>query len=108
MDDNQQNNEFTMNPEQCENVNASRKHKGVKRGQQSFITARIVAALDKAKVSDGDAIHILIAVAESFAKLYDFNLNDLIINRTSLRSLRSKNRAAEAEAIRIEFLGSVI
>ena len=36
-----------------------------KRGRKTFITPRLVAALDNAKVSDGMAVHILIAAAEA-------------------------------------------
>ena len=36
-----------------------------KGGRKNFITPRLVEALDYAKVSDGMAVHILIAAAEA-------------------------------------------
>lgn len=62
------------------------------RGKREFINERIVSALDKCKISDRNAVHILIAVAEGLGH----NVNDLIINRTSLRRMRSKYREAVA------------
>lgn len=75
----------------------------VKRGRKDFISLRVVSSFDKAKASDGNGIHILIAIAEAL----DHDLNELIINRTSLRARRSDNRAAKAAAIRNGFLSSV-
>lgn len=59
-----------------------------RRGKRKFINERIASVLDKCKISDRDAIHVLIAVAEGLGH----NANDLIINRTSLRRMRKKNR----------------
>lgn len=36
-----------------------------KRGNKSFITPRLVAALDRCKISDRNSVHILVAVAEA-------------------------------------------
>lgn len=43
----------------------------VSRGTKQFITPRLVAALDNAKVSDGMAVHILIAAAEALGHCVD-------------------------------------
>lgn len=57
-----------------------------------FINQRIASALDKCKMTDRNAIHLLIAVAEALGH----NVNDLIINRTTLRRLRQENRETVA------------
>lgn len=44
-------------------VNTERK--SVQRGRKKFINARVVSALDKGKVNDPVAIHIIIAVADA-------------------------------------------
>lgn len=66
------------------------------RGKGEFINERIVSVLDKCKISDRDAVHVLIAVAEGLGH----NVNDLIINRTSLRRMRSKYREAVVGKLR--------
>ncbi len=48
------------------------------RGRISFINQRLVSALDNAKVSDTNAVHILIATLESLG----LDVNNYIINRT--------------------------
>lgn len=58
--------------------------KGRKRGRKSFITARLVAALDNAKVSSGMAVHILIAAAEALGH----RVEELVINRSTIHRLR--------------------
>lgn len=47
-----------------------------------FITPRLALALDKAKVSDPDAVHIIAATAEALG----YNISDLILSRDSLSS----------------------
>lgn len=74
------------------------------RGRRHFITSRLVAALDNAKVTDGMAIHIIIAVAEALGH----NVNELVINRTTLRELRQKNREEESNSILAAFEDDVI
>lgn len=59
-----------------------------KRGRKNFITARLVSALDNAKVSDGMAVHILIAAAEALGHCAE----ELVINRSSIHRLRQENR----------------
>lgn len=65
---------------------------------------RIASALDKAKVTDGDAIHIIIAVVESLGH----NVEELVINRTTLRNMRSEFRASVAKATKAGFFRNVI
>lgn len=83
------------------NVNAKRI---AKRGHIHFITPRILSALDNAKISNGKAMHILVAAAEG-AKL---PVDDLILNYTTLHRLREEHRRNEAENIQAEFIENVI
>lgn len=76
----------------------------VKRGRQNFMTPRLVSALDNAKVSDGMAVHILIAAAEALGH----RVNELAINRSTIHRLRQANRKKEAKNIQADFSDSVI
>lgn len=76
---------------------------GQKRGRKSFITARLVAALDNAKVSDGMAVHILIAAAEALGH----HVEDLVINRSTIHRLRQENRIKESNEITTGFKDNV-
>lgn len=64
----------------------------------------MAAALDRCKISDRDAVHILLATAESFG----ININELIINRTSVNSIRQRFRKNRIEALRVNFNPSQI
>lgn len=61
-----------------------------------FINERITSALDKCKITDRNAVHLLIAVAEALGH----SANDFVINRTSLRDLRRKHRELTAASIK--------
>ncbi|KAL4104515.1 hypothetical protein QTP88_019810 [Uroleucon formosanum] len=74
------------------------------RGKTNFITDKMAAALDRCKISDRDAVHILLAIAESFG----ININELIINRTSVNSIRQRFRKNRIEALRVNFNPSQI
>lgn len=76
---------------------------GQKRGRKSFITARLVAALDNAKVSDGMAVHILIAAAEALGH----RVEELVINRSTIHRLRQENRIKESKEISAGFTDNV-
>lgn len=58
------------------------------RGKVHFITPRLCSALDNAKLSDGMAVHILIAAAEALGH----NVEDLVINLSTLHRVRHENR----------------
>lgn len=75
-----------------------------KRGRKNWITPRLTAALDAAKVSDGKAVHILTAAAEALGA----NFGELAVNHTSLNELRKKNRQHESEITHEQFLNNVI
>lgn len=55
-------------------------HPIVQRPSKQFITTKLVAALDKCKVSDRDATHLLFATAEALGH----NIDNLVINRSSI------------------------
>lgn len=76
---------------------------GRKRGRKSFITARLVAALDNAKVSSGMAVHILIAAAEALGH----RVEELVINRSTIHRLRQENRIKESKEISSGFTDNV-
>ncbi|KAE9528601.1 hypothetical protein AGLY_012176 [Aphis glycines] len=67
----------------------------VQRATKSIMTSRLSAALDKCKVSDRDAVHLLTACIESFS----LNPASYIINRTSIRNSRESIRKEIAEKI---------
>lgn len=73
------------------------------RGTINFITPRLVSALDNAKVSDGMAIHILTAAAEALGH----NVDDLIINRSTIHRVRQQIRREESEKIQNDFASNV-
>lgn len=59
-----------------------------KRCRKEIMTSRLASALDKCKVSDRDAVHLLIACAEVF----NVNVNDYAINRSSIKRSRESFR----------------
>ncbi|CAI6356058.1 unnamed protein product [Macrosiphum euphorbiae] len=69
------------------------------RGKNNFITDKLSAALGRCKVSDRDAVHILLATAESFG----VNTDALIINRTSVKCTRERFRKERMEKIQNDF-----
>ena len=75
----------------------------MERGRRSFITARLVAALDNAKVSDGMAVHILVAAAEALGH----RVEELVINRSSIHRMRQENRLREFNEITTSFNDNV-
>lgn len=70
-----------------------------KRGRQKIITERLVSTLDRCKVSDRDAIHLISAVADALGQ----DLNDVVLNRTSLQRSRRELRAKKVEKLKNEF-----
>lgn len=73
--------------------------KKIKRGRRKFIDARLVAALDSAKLSDEKAMHILVACALSLGH----RVEELIMNRSSIHRVRQQMREEEVERIRSDF-----
>lgn len=75
-----------------------------KRGRKQFITARLAAALDNAKVSDGMAVHILIAAIEALGH----RVEEYAINRSTLHRIRQENRLRGFEGVSSDFSDNVI
>jgi len=61
------------------------------RSKNNFITDKLSAAFGSCKVSDRDAVHILLATAE----LFGVNTDALIINRASIKCTRERFRKKE-------------
>jgi len=72
----------------------------IKRARKEIINYRLSAALDKCKISDRDAVHLLTAAAESF----NVNTSEYIINRSSIKRAREKCREKLSETIKSNFL----
>lgn len=69
------------------------------RGRQPIITERLISVLDKCKLSDREAIHVISSVADALG----YELNDSVFNRTSLQRSRRELRKKKVEKIRNEF-----
>ena len=70
-----------------------------KRGRLEFLTPRLSEALDRCKISDRNAIHLLIAAAEALG----CDASKLILNRTSFQQRRKKFRKQRHTEIRENF-----
>lgn len=84
--------------------NDSRAATIAKRGRKQWITPRLLSALDNAKVTNGKAVHILIAAAEALGHRVD----GLIVNRTTIHRLREENRQNALANIQADFIENVI
>lgn len=71
----------------------------IKRGTKQFINERLVQALDRCKISDRYAVHILYATAEALGH----PVEELILNRSSIRRCRENLREQKAKQIREEY-----
>ncbi|XP_050528083.1 uncharacterized protein LOC126898185 [Daktulosphaira vitifoliae] len=58
------------------------------RGIKNILTDKLAAAFDRRKISDRDAVHILMATAESFG----LDTSELIINKTSINNFPKRFR----------------
>lgn len=81
----------------------------VKRGRKHFIDARLAGALDQAKITDGMSIHVLIAMAKALFSvgLLNCSVEELVINRSSVRRQRIAYREDESRKIQAEFIENV-
>lgn len=70
-----------------------------KRARKDMLTAQLAAALDKCKVSDRDAVHILIACVEAL----NLNPNDFVINRSSIKRTRERFRTNSSTDVKSKF-----
>ncbi len=71
----------------------------VSQAKKFFFTSRMLSALDKCKISDRSAMHLLSAIAEALG----YSMNELILNRTTLRRYRQQNREEIAAKVKAEF-----
>ncbi|KAL4119640.1 hypothetical protein QTP88_012435 [Uroleucon formosanum] len=69
------------------------------RGFEAFVSEKLAVVLDKCKISDRNAVDLLIATAEALGN----NVNKLIINRSSIRSARIEFRKERAKKIRQDY-----
>lgn len=67
--------------------------------KRNFINSRLVSALDRCKVSDRSAVHIITAVAEALGYCVD----ELVINRSTIQRLREANRVTITKEIKENF-----
>jgi len=74
------------------------------RGKNKFVTDKLAAAIDRCKISDQDAVHILLATAKSFG----ININKLVINRTLMNCIRQRFCKDRIEKLRVDFNSSQI
>ncbi|XP_049307370.1 uncharacterized protein LOC125777157 [Bactrocera dorsalis] len=67
-----------------------------KRGRRTIITPKLAAALDKCKISDRNAVHILAAAIEALG----YNVENFAINRCSIHNFRENLREQKAAEIK--------
>lgn len=67
-----------------------------KRARKDIITPRLAACLDRCKLSDRDAVHILTACVDALS----FDSNEYTINRTSIKKSRETFRKEKFESIK--------
>lgn len=70
-----------------------------KRSRKNLMTSRVTAALDKCKVSDRDAIHIITALLEALS----LDINDFVLSRSSVKRAREMLRKESATSIKSTF-----
>lgn len=78
--------------------------KKIKRSPQNFVTTKLVSVLDKCKISDRDAVRIIIATAEALKH----DVNDLTISASTIRRRRKELRAEIGHTIRETFDGKEV
>ena len=74
-----------------------------KRGRKSVVTRQLAAVLDRTKTSDRKAMFVIAETAKSLGH----NIEDLAVNRDSIRRLRMKHRREQSAALKAEFQGNV-
>lgn len=71
----------------------------IKRGTTDIITPKLVAALDRCQLSVRDTVYVLQATAEALGH----NVDELIINKSSIHRIREAKRRERADAIKVAF-----
>ncbi|XP_025405983.1 uncharacterized protein LOC112680175 [Sipha flava] len=80
----------------CESITMPVKNK---RGRKEIMNSRLASALDKCKVSDRDAVHLLIACVEVF----NVDVKDYAISRSSIKRARESFRYQISSEIKTAF-----
>lgn len=81
------------------------------RGKIHFVDDRMLASMDKCRISDREAMHFtsatLAAVLQKLQEIKpnvkEINVEDFVLNRTSLQTMRKKYRRRQAQQIVDEF-----
>lgn len=74
-----------------------------KRGRKDFITPKLVAALDRCKLSVRDSVFILQAVIEALG----LSCDDFPVNKSSIQRIRTQSRKDRAESIKSDFQNNI-
>jgi adenylate/nucleoside-diphosphate kinase len=74
-----------------------------KRGRTNFISPKLVAALDRCKLSVRDLVYIIQATAEALGN----NIDSLVINKSSIHRCRGALRVKRANKIKTNFQSSI-
>lgn len=74
-----------------------------RRGQENFMTDRLLATLDYAKISSRKAVHLLIATVESLG----LSADNYSLNHTTIHNMRTEYRVRESEEIAADFRDNV-
>ena len=102
--ENEENSQHSNNPADAQTdpsdvVTESEPSASIVRGTLDFFTPRLSEALDRCKISDRNAVYLLMAAAEAF----NYNKEKLIINRTSFQRRRTVFRLQRQAEIRDKF-----
>lgn len=76
-----------------------------KRGKIHFIDDRMLASMDKCKLSTRNAIHLIAATASAMGHTLELGpiVQDLVLNRTTVEKLRKNYRRRQAHEILDKF-----
>jgi hypothetical protein len=74
-----------------------------KRGRKRIVTPQLAATLDRTKISDRKAMFVISETAKSLGH----NVEDLALNRDSIRRQRMKHRLQQSETLKADFQGNV-
>lgn len=73
-----------------------RQQRALIRGKTHFIDDRMLACMDKCKISTRDAIHFISATAFALGH----RVENLVLNRTTVQSMRKEYRRRQAQYLR--------
>lgn len=71
-------------------------HQNQRSAKKNIFTERLIGALDKCQVTDRNAMHLISAVIEALG----LQLNDFVMNVTSIKEYRSKIRSSIADEVK--------